>query len=394
MTVLPSLYRAKAVKLMGRQLQAFVPQVFGDTPILIDSFLGEIPDTAGMGWVFFQGGDPCFPVWASGVSSVPTDGGGDGGGSGGGGGYAFHYNFNNGTIDHPAGPPPGELRLAHSGTHSAATIVGFSRIDADGKDVSDRLQMIQGGCILYIYSAADPDNVWQGYKTQYVVYSMGAYDQVEVKGGVYGGGVNFPAGPVIMEVLPGDGHNEVSVSANQPSDTYNPYVELWYDTDEPDAAPFDQSIKEQYFHFPASLALGTAAFTGLALTPVQGDTLMDVISLPRPSGWAGPDPLNGFAFRETGLYEIQGNLSLSTTVAGEQGLTYMSGTTRTGGVTTNLRGIGASYGPLLYNTYALFKRTIWVTSTDTMLRFAVLVQPAGISTWSSPGSLSIIKVRP
>ena len=74
MSALPSLYRAKAVKVTGRQLQAFVPQVFGDTSIIIDSFLGDIPSSAGMGWVFFQGGDAAFPVWSSGFS-----GNGDGG---------------------------------------------------------------------------------------------------------------------------------------------------------------------------------------------------------------------------------------------------------------------------------------------------------------------------
>ncbi len=77
MTVLPSLYRARAVRVTGRQLQAFVPQVFGDTPIDIDAFLGDLPTASGMGWVFFQGGDPAFPVWASAAYT-----GGDGPGPG------------------------------------------------------------------------------------------------------------------------------------------------------------------------------------------------------------------------------------------------------------------------------------------------------------------------
>jgi hypothetical protein len=267
----PSLYRAKAVSIRSGAVEAFVPQVFGETTITITDALGSLPDAPTMGWVFFQAGNPEFPVWSSGLGT-----GSAGGGNGNGG-------------------PPVDV----------------------------------------------PDEVWIG-----------------------------PAPPP------------------------DPDAELWYDTDEPDAAPLDQSIKEQYFHFPASLSLSPSLFTGLSLTPVQGDTLMDVISLPRPVGWGGPDPLNVFAFRETGLYEIQGDLSLSSTVNGEQGLTYFQTITRTGAASPDARGMGAPYTPLLYNTYGLFKRTVWVTSTNTALRLAVLVQPSGISTWSSPGSLSIIKMRP
>ena len=275
----PSLYRAKAVSIRAGAVEAFVPQVFGETTITITDALGSLPDAPTMGWVFFQAGNPEFPVWSSGLGTGSADGG-DGGGDGGDGG-------NGGT--------PGVV----------------------------------------------PDEVWIGPST--------------------------------------------------PPDTD---TELWFDTDEPDSAPLDQSIKEQYFHFPASLALSPGVFNGLNMTPMQGDTLMDTISLPRPAGWAGPDPLNVFAFRETGLYEIQGNLSLSTTVAGEQGLTYFHVIARNGAATPAARGYGAPYGPLLYNTYGLFQRTVWVTGTDAALRFAVLVTPGGISTWSSPGSLSIIKVRP
>jgi hypothetical protein len=268
----PSLYRAKAVSIRSGAVEAFVPQVFGETTVTITDALGLLPTAPTMGWVFFQAGNPEFPVWSSGLGAA--GGGGDNGNGG--------------------GPP-----------------------------------------------VVVPDEVWVG---------------------------------------PGTPPDAVT--------------ELWYDTDEPDVAPLDQSIKEQYFHFPASLSLAPSLFTGLSLTPVQGDTLMDVISLPRPVGWGGPDPLNVFAFRETGLYEVQGNLSLSTTVNGEQGLTYFQTITRAGAASLNARGAGAPYGPLLYNTYALFQRTVWVTSIDTALRFAVLVQPSGVTTWSSPGSLSIIKVRP
>ena len=74
------IYRAKAVSVTAGQaptLTAYVPQVFGDTPVTITDFMGGIP-TAGMGWVFFQNGNPEFPVWAGVgiVTEPPPDGGG------------------------------------------------------------------------------------------------------------------------------------------------------------------------------------------------------------------------------------------------------------------------------------------------------------------------------
>ena len=59
------MYRAKSVKFEAPILTAYVPQVFGDVPIEITEVIGST--TQGMGWVFFQGGDPEFPVWQGGV---------------------------------------------------------------------------------------------------------------------------------------------------------------------------------------------------------------------------------------------------------------------------------------------------------------------------------------
>jgi hypothetical protein len=72
----PSLYRAKAASVQSGIIQAFVPQVFGETPITITESLGPMPDATTMGWVFFQAGDADFPVWASGLgtgSAVPDE---------------------------------------------------------------------------------------------------------------------------------------------------------------------------------------------------------------------------------------------------------------------------------------------------------------------------------
>lgn len=73
-----SVYRARAVKYEPPVVTAYVPQVFGQTAIEIVDAIGT-PAT-GMGWVWFQGGNPEFPVWTSGL------GGGGGNGNGGGGG--------------------------------------------------------------------------------------------------------------------------------------------------------------------------------------------------------------------------------------------------------------------------------------------------------------------
>ena len=65
----PSLYRAKAVAIQSGAVTAFVPQVFGESPITITDSLGPMPETMTMGWVFFQAGDPEFPVWSSGLGT-------------------------------------------------------------------------------------------------------------------------------------------------------------------------------------------------------------------------------------------------------------------------------------------------------------------------------------
>jgi hypothetical protein len=76
----PSLYRAKAVSIRSGAVEAFVPQVFGESTITITDSLGALPVAPGMGWVFFQAGNPEFPVWSSGLGS--GNGNGDGQGAG------------------------------------------------------------------------------------------------------------------------------------------------------------------------------------------------------------------------------------------------------------------------------------------------------------------------
>lgn len=69
----PSLYRARAVDTNGRKVTAFVPSVFGEQPITIIDSINALPSDPGMGWVFFQAGNPEFPVWV-GVASGSGDG--------------------------------------------------------------------------------------------------------------------------------------------------------------------------------------------------------------------------------------------------------------------------------------------------------------------------------
>jgi hypothetical protein len=81
MATFPSIYRAKVVRIGPTSIQAFVPQVFGDTPITVVNFLGPVPSQVGMGWVSFQSGNPDFPVWLSaGIAAEvppPAPGGAD-----------------------------------------------------------------------------------------------------------------------------------------------------------------------------------------------------------------------------------------------------------------------------------------------------------------------------
>lgn len=60
----PAIYRARATQVNGSSIQAFVPQVFGESSVTVATFLGERPTSPTMGWVMFQGGNPEFPVWA------------------------------------------------------------------------------------------------------------------------------------------------------------------------------------------------------------------------------------------------------------------------------------------------------------------------------------------
>jgi hypothetical protein len=62
---LNGVYEGRIVSLGEGNATAFVPQVFGDTTIVISNFLAT--PVVGRGWVTFQAGDPEHPVWLSGA---------------------------------------------------------------------------------------------------------------------------------------------------------------------------------------------------------------------------------------------------------------------------------------------------------------------------------------
>jgi hypothetical protein len=72
-------FRGKAVQVNGLSITAFVPQVYGEQPIVVSDFIGDVPSDPGMGWVLFQAGNPEFPVWIGKLASA--DGGGTGTGT-------------------------------------------------------------------------------------------------------------------------------------------------------------------------------------------------------------------------------------------------------------------------------------------------------------------------
>ena len=79
MESLPGVYEGRIVSLGDGNVTAFVPQVFGDTTIVVSNFLSA--PAVGRGWITFQSGDPEHPVWLSGVVSSDGGGGFSGGGS-------------------------------------------------------------------------------------------------------------------------------------------------------------------------------------------------------------------------------------------------------------------------------------------------------------------------
>src|SRR5215510_3874317 len=109
------LYRAKAIKLTGQTLTAFIPQVFGETAISVVNFVGSKPKPPEMGWVSFHSGNPETPVWFGSGTPGPQGEPGTPGISGG----DFYYRHQTATS-----PPPssGYIRYNNVNVGLATTI--------------------------------------------------------------------------------------------------------------------------------------------------------------------------------------------------------------------------------------------------------------------------------
>jgi hypothetical protein len=225
----PSIYRAKAIQFDGTTLIAYVPQVFGDVTIEITDIIGAVEP--GMGWVFFQAGNPEFPVWMSGVSEAAAAGGEEGGGS-----SIFltrDYRWLNTT--NAADPGHGRVK-ANNLDPALATTVFISVYDLEDTAYLT-LTSLTNGDLLAIYLNGDV-----GTRIEYTVAGWPALN---------GGGqwlaipVSVGANHGFQDGIPGNNAavkvtiqtTNASTSAGEvyigPSDPFaaNPEVELWYDTD-------------------------------------------------------------------------------------------------------------------------------------------------------------------
>lgn len=168
----PAIYRAKAVRYEGGVITAYVPQVFGDVTVEITDTLGDV--APGMGWVFFQAGNPEFPVWTSGMGggglppgdwdltnevfisidepvdpkvelwydpNATSSGGGSGGG--GGPGVAVAYVHNQGT-------PAATWTIVHPLTFQPNVTV----VDSAGEQVEGEVDYGSLGTVIVRFSAA------------------------------------------------------------------------------------------------------------------------------------------------------------------------------------------------------------------------------------------------
>jgi hypothetical protein len=224
----PSIYRAKAVQYDGTTLIAYVPQVFGDVTIEITDLIGEIEQ--GMGWVFFQAGNPEFPVWMSGVFAGAAF---EGGGEVDEGGTVFitrDYRW----LNNVTATDPGSGRVKVNNLDPAlATEVYISAYDQNATAYLTLLSLTPGD----LFAVYLQGNV--GTRIEYklagpAVNNTGWLTIPVTVGANYGFASGTPGNNAQVKVTVQTtgsviAPNEVWISPNEPTD---PNVELWYDTDE------------------------------------------------------------------------------------------------------------------------------------------------------------------
>lgn len=237
MAVYPSVYRARVTQIRGRRVTALIPQVFGEAPVEITNFLGAIPVRLRMGWAFFQGGNPEFPVFATGGSlniSVTEPEPDDGGGGDVDVLRQRYYTWTNNTTE--SDPGHGKAKCNNSDP-ALATELYLSVYDQGGQAAVTVLDLKAGDEIV-LYSSGDisqnnrytlvTDIINLGYEwvtAQVIVSEDNGFDpknNVDIVAAWFvtvstgGGGT-------------GTGADEVWIGPDTPPDAA---AELWYDTDE------------------------------------------------------------------------------------------------------------------------------------------------------------------
>jgi hypothetical protein len=245
----PAVYRGQAIAVNGSTIKAYVPQVFGDTPITVRAFLGAMPTTRTDGWIFFQGGNPSYPVWAGGDSA---GGGGEQGPPGPPGppGAAvaqrpFVYDNRITAVD----PGNGKLRT-NSNDESLVTQIYVSLYDANGVVVPGVDNLVVNDQF-YLYEANNYGMVSLYLVTDTPVVTANSWVTVPVTVDVYGGfSPSNNQAIVAYYTAPnqgggGTGTDEVWIGTDDPIASH-PTIELWFDTDAIPATPAVGNVAYRY----------------------------------------------------------------------------------------------------------------------------------------------------
>jgi hypothetical protein len=229
--VYPSLYQARLTK-VGATAQALIPQVFGEAPVTVGHFLGSPPVGADSGWVFFIGGNPEFPVWASGTGAGTGPPGPQGpqgpeGPTGPPGVVVVQYGFQwNNKTDVTTTPGSGKIQV-NTTNPGVATVVASSLYDRNGQGVF-ALTRLKVGDLLYLYTSGDISQQVQ-YTVSGAVVNNGTWVTVPVTVTSVAGFA--PTNNTNVETfIPAEAaQDEIWVGSTNPRPTY-PTIELWVDT--------------------------------------------------------------------------------------------------------------------------------------------------------------------
>ena len=153
MALFPAVYRGQAVSINGSTIKALVPQVFGDTPVTVRDFLGVMPTSRTDGWIFFQGGNPSYPVWGGNLAVGGTGPPGPPGPAGPPGTSVMQrgYRFDNRTT--ASDPGSGVLRL-NTVDPATTTLIYLSVYERDGSIVPG-ITALASGDSFWLYESSN-----------------------------------------------------------------------------------------------------------------------------------------------------------------------------------------------------------------------------------------------